>query len=245
MNYREGKQQSEFSGFRFVSRFVAPGLLALLVSACASTGGNNAQVNANQQACNGTQAAGDKKVPNQQQPAANGVVKKCLPKGVIEITEIGNVNPEVRTEFDQAVVLLGEEKYEDAIRLLKGVVGKTNKFSAPYINLGMAYARTENMEKAEEMLKKALEINNLHPVASNELGLVYRKTGRYQDARQVYETLLNLYPDFMPARKNMGILCDIYLQDLNCALEQYEWYLKGTPDDEKVKIWVADVKSRM
>ena len=96
-----------------------------------------------------------------------------------------------------------------------------------------------------ENFKKALDINRQHPVANNELGMVLRKTGRYVEARQLYEELLATHPDFLPARKNLGVLCDIYIQDLNCALEQYVEYLKGIPEDEKVKIWVADVKSRM
>ncbi len=223
-------------------QFVA--VLLLLVSACVATGEKKEiQVNAGQQGCSAEAATPPQTTGGQ--AAGNVAPKKCLPKGVIEISEAGNVNPEVRDEFNRAVVLLNEEKYVDAIRLLKGVVGKTSKFSAPYINLGIAYARTDEYQKAEENLKKALEVNSLHPVASNELGMVYRKTGRYQDARKTYEALIALYPDFLPARKNYGILCDIYLQDLPCALQQYEEYLKGLPDDEKVKIWMVDVKSRM
>jgi len=171
--------------------------------------------------------------------------QNCLPKGVIEITENFPVDPEINQEFQQAVTLLKDEKYPEAIRLLRGVTGKTSKFSGPYIDLGIAYARTGELEKAESSLKKALELNPSHPVAANELGLVYRKTGRYKEAREIYEKLLQQYPDFLPAHKNLGVLCDIYIQDLQCALDQYEAYLEGMPDDKKVKIWVADVKSRM
>ncbi len=170
---------------------------------------------------------------------------RCLPGGAIEVTENYGVDPEIRDEFDRAVVLLSEENYPEAIMLLKAVSGKTSKFSAPHINLGIAYAKTDEMKKAEESLKKALEINSRHPVAINELGLVYRKTGRYEEARKLYETVLSMYPDFMPAHKNLGVLCDIYTQDLDCAYEQYQQYLKIIPDDEKVKMWVADVKNRM
>ncbi len=221
--------------------------LVLFVSACVTTGGEKKQVQkVVRQDCSAVSPTaatdGQKNPPTQQtNPAQNN----CLPKGVIEISENFGVDPEVRNEFNQAVGLLNEGKYPEAIRLLKAVSGKTSKFSAPYINLGIAYARTDELEKAEENFKKALEISKLHPVAHNELGLIYRKTGRYVEARQLYESLLAVYPDFLPARKNLGVLCDIYIQDLNCALEQYEEYLKGKPDDEKVKIWVADVKSRL
>jgi len=170
---------------------------------------------------------------------------RCLPRGVIEITEKFPVKPEVQAKFDEASHLLDEKKYDEAIMLLKGVVGHTEQFSAPFINLGIAYARKEDYKNAEENLVKAREINPKHPVALNELGLIYRKTGRYVEARQLYEEIIKLYPDYLPARKNLAVLCDIYIQDLECALSQYEEYLQGKPDDEKVKIWVADVKTRI
>ena len=223
-----------------VLRLSVVGALLLLVSACVTTGGKQTEFKKQtvKQSCAATQ-------DGQAQQPGSVVQGNCLPKGVIEISESFGVDPQIREEFNHAIALLNSEDYPQAIRLLKGVTGKTSKFSAPYINLGIAYARTGEMEKAEESLKKALEINARHPVASNELGLVYRKTGRYDEARNLYEALLAMYPDFLPARKNLGVLCDIYIQDLNCALEQYEEYLKGKPDDEKVQIWVADVKSRM
>lgn len=227
-------------------------LLCVLMSACVSTGAQRdepakpvAAAPAQQTKTSCTPAAPSQ--PGQQSTPASAPAAQlnCLPKGVIEITENYPIDPEIREEFQQAVSLLKEEKYPEAIRLLKAVTGKTSKFTGPFIDLGIAYARTNELDKAEESLKKALELNPDHPVAMNELGLVFRKTGRYAEARRLYESLLQLYPDYLPAHKNLGVLCDIYIQDLHCALAQYEAYLQGIPEDEKVKIWVADVKSRM
>jgi tetratricopeptide (TPR) repeat protein len=163
----------------------------------------------------------------------------------IEITEDYSVDSEIREEFQRAVALLKQERYDDAIMLLRAVTGKTSKFSGPYINLGIAYIKTDELEKAEGSLNKALKLNKQHPAANNELALVYRKTGRFAEARKVYEDILATHPKFMPARKNLGVLCDLYLRDLQCALEQYETYLSVLPEDKKVKIWVADLRNRM
>jgi Flp pilus assembly protein TadD len=228
-------------------------VLCLLTSACVTTGGQKesadttaqpvqtSQAQQNKARCAATNESQAQSQPGQPVPPS----QNCLPKGVIEITENYPVDPDVREEFLSAVMLLKDEQYPEAIRLLRAVTGKASKFTGPHINLGIAYARTGELEKAEQSLKTALELNAYHPVAINELGLVYRKTGRYVEARQLYEKLLSMYPDYLPARKNLGVLCDIYIQDLSCALEQYEEYLEGIPEDEKVKIWVADVKSRM
>lgn len=232
------------TGARVIT-WIAPAILCLLASACATTGGGaynsaSASSTANLAACNpANQAQGGEAGQN------SAAQKPCQHRGVIEIIENHPVEPEIKDEFQQAVALLKQEKYPDAIRLLKTVTGKTSKFSGPFIDLGIAYAHTKEYKEAEENLNKALSINALHPVALNELGIIYRKTGRYSEARKVYEKLLQTYPDYLPAHKNLGVLCDIYIQDLNCALEQYEAYVKDRPEDKNVNIWIADVKSRM
>ena len=179
------------------------------------------------------------------QKTEQGQTGKAVTQENIEISEDYNVDDDVREEFDKAVALMKQEKYAEAIMLFRAVTARARRFTGPLINLGIAYIRTDELEKAEETLKKALKLNRFHPVANNELALIFRRTGRFSEARQTYEGLLSQYPDFLPARKNLGVLCDIYIQDLECALKQYEFYLAKLPDDKKVKIWVADVKSRM
>ena len=249
-------RQKPANTLKRASRALVPVALCFLASACVTTGAQKesstqskaqqtqaAQAQQTRAGCTGVNTPNTSSQSDQAQVVP--LAQNCLPKGVIEITESYPVDPEVREEFQQAVTLLKEEKYPEAIRLLKAVSGKASKFTGPHINLGIAYVRTGELDKAEESLKQALELNAYHPVANNEMGLVYRKTGRYAEARQTYESLLTMYPDYLPARKNLGVLCDIYIQDLSCAMEQYEAYLEGMPDDENVKIWVADVKSRM
>jgi len=155
-----------------------------------------------------------------------------------------SVDQAVRKEFAVAMTLLHEEKYQEGIKLLNEVIKGSQNNSAPYINIAIAYGKLGDDEKAEENLKQALEINPDHPVANNEYALLYRRTGRFAEARQLYEKVIKQYPDFMPARKNLGILCDLYLNDAPCALEQYEIYSKAYPDDEDMKIWIAGLKQK-
>jgi Flp pilus assembly protein TadD len=109
----------------------------------------------------------------------------------------------------------------------------------------MAYMHIGNPEMAEQHLKTALEMVPHHPVASNEYGLLLRKAGRFTEAREVYEKALADFPDYLPVRRNLGILCDLYLNDPECALKQFEIYREGMPEDEKVKIWIAELRIRL
>lgn len=160
----------------------------------------------------------------------------------IQLKENESVDAAVRKDFETALKHLREERYDEGIQLLEKVIKASQNNSAPYINIALAYRKTGKIDKAEENLKKAMEINPLHPVTLNEYALLYRETGRYAEARELYEVLLKQYPEFTPARKNFGILCELYLDDKECAINQYEVYLGIKPDDEDVKLWLTGLQ---
>lgn len=165
--------------------------------------------------------------------------------GSFDVRDNVDVRPEVRADFEKAVMLLQKEEYERGIRLLNRVVERSEKSITPYINLGIAYRKIGDMKQAEESLNKALKLNPVHPAANNEMGMVYRKTGKFAEARRTYERILERFPDFYPARKNLGILCDLYINDFRCAMANYEIYHKADPGDKSVVMWIADLRKRM
>lgn len=154
------------------------------------------------------------------------------------------VDSHVQKTFFQALELLQEGQLDPAIKLLNSVVEREQRLTAPYINLAMAHRLKGDEKLAEENLLKALAIDQGHPVANNELGIIYRKQGRFADAKQVYINALTAYPGYLPVIKNLGILCDLYMRDLQCALEQFEKYQEYVPDDQTIRIWIADLKIR-
>lgn len=161
------------------------------------------------------------------------------------ITEEARISSDVRADYEQALALLEQNRYEEGVALLEDVADAAPMLSAPHIDLGIAYHRAGKLAEAEQHLLMALESNPGHPAANNELGIVYRKTGRFADARRSYQAALDVYPGYHYARRNLAVLCDLYLADLKCALEQYEAYMATVPEDDQASMWIADIRQRI
>jgi tetratricopeptide (TPR) repeat protein len=160
------------------------------------------------------------------------------------VASVAVITPEVRTDFDAAMSHIKAEEYDAALELLTKVVQAVPNAAVPNIDIALAYKQTGKLKQAEESLQLALSAEADNPVANNELALLYRKTGRFAQARQVYEKILDKYPNYRMVHRNLGILCDLYMKDYECALKHYEFYSSQVQDDKAVKIWIADLQKR-
>lgn len=161
------------------------------------------------------------------------------------ITEQLRISGEARADYQAALQILRQERYEQGIAMLLDITEIAPEITAPYIGLGIAYGRKGDLEAAETALLQALALAPDHPIAHNEIGIIFRMTGRFDEARASYEQALAVHPGFHYARRNLGVLCDLYLADLGCALEHYEAYLQAVSEDPEVAIWVADIRNRI
>ena len=161
------------------------------------------------------------------------------------IIERAQLDDASRSEFDSAVAMFHEQAYEQAIDLLEKLIKQSPGVTAPHINLGMAYQQVGNLEQAETQFKAALELVPDHPVACNQYGMLLRKTGRFDEARNIYEQAIARFPDYYPLHRNLGILYEFYLNDLPAALGHYEIYSQAIQEDDKVKLWIADLRARI
>ena len=86
----------------------------------------------------------------------------------------------------------------------------------------------------------------LGAVLSNQLGIAYRRAGRFADARASYERAIVADPTLADAECNLGILLDLYLDDPEAALPHYERYQALTGEsDPKVAAWLAELRTRL
>lgn len=195
---------------------VAPVLAALLLSACATTGPQRSPAHVDIQDAVG-----------------------------FTVTEVAHMSGNTRGAYADALALLEQGDLDAGISRLMSVVEAAPQLSAPRIDLGIAQGRAGTLEAAEQSLLAALALSPKHPIAHNELGIVYRKAGRFDEARQSYLSALAVYPGYHYARRNLAVLCDLYLADLGCALENYEAYMATVASDDEAAMWIADLRMRM
>lgn len=100
-------------------------------------------------------------------------------------------------------------------------------------------------EEARELFNEALKVDPGHRVASNNLSLLLREEGEFIEARRALIRALEYHPDDPTLHYNLAVVYELYLQDLQKALDHYQRYLSLiTEPDPEVEGWVVDLERR-
>lgn len=165
--------------------------------------------------------------------------------GSFTVQDGARLSGPLRSAFAEGIQAFERGDPKQAAELFRQVASDASAPVAASLNLGVALEAAGEIEAAREALAAALQKNPKHPAVRNELGRLERRLGHFSEARLHYEAALETHPQFHFARKNLAILCDLYLSDLPCALGHYRAYAAAVPEDEAAQIWIADLESRI
>jgi cytochrome c-type biogenesis protein CcmH/NrfG len=89
----------------------------------------------------------------------------------------------IKTMFAEGATLTNEGKYDEAIVKFNAVIAEIPKCFDCYNNLGTIYVRKNELDKAEEAFKKALELNPDNVEAYSGLATIYNTQKKFKEAQ--------------------------------------------------------------
>lgn len=151
-----------------------------------------------------------------------------------------------RRTLDRAVEALSRGSYAQARELLAALDGDYDYESPVLLARARLERETGRQKNAMSHYETLLQVEPGHPVAANNLALLYREQGRIGDARELLSRALEESPKRPRLHYNSAVLHELYLMNLGKALEHYRRYQALTPeDDDKVARWIQDLKRRV
>jgi tetratricopeptide (TPR) repeat protein len=115
--------------------------------------------------------------------------------------------------FDRAVREINSGDLASAESALQYVLKSAPDHLGALQNLGLVYSRTNRLDGAIAIYRRALATNPLHRGVLVNLGLALVKRESYGEARPVFRTLFEHYPD-SPAARDTGLLAQLADNDL-------------------------------
>ena len=155
------------------------------------------------------------------------------------------ISKKTAAAYNAALKHMRAKNYDTAILEMQKVAKMDERISGPWVNIGMAHKELGDKTKARTAFEKALKINPKNPYALNQLAILNREDGKFDEAERLYMQALSTYPDYKNAHLNLAILCDVYLRKIDCALGHYQEYLDlSGGQDKQVIAWMSQLKKQ-
>ena len=152
---------------------------------------------------------------------------------------------DTESEYEAAVLLMKAGDWHAAADKLAVITAAKPRLSGPWTNLGIARNNIGDTAGAEAAFKRALDASAGQVVAYNELGIIYRRSGRLEQAAFIYNEGLKVDPNAADIHWNLGILYDRYLPNPPQALVHYEQYRQLTQsDDRQLLAWISELREQ-
>lgn len=155
------------------------------------------------------------------------------------------ISEELSTIYSQGLKLLQQQQYSEALEHWQKMSEVWPDYPGIWSNLALAQLALELYAEAFTSNEQALTINSNFCPALSLSGLLLREQGQFKQAIESYQQAIDCDPKNPDNLFNLGILYDLYLQDLGQALNYYEQAqsLLGE-QDSNLAMWVEDLRNR-
>ncbi|WP_051235360.1 tetratricopeptide repeat protein [Marinimicrobium agarilyticum] len=182
--------------------------------------------------------------------ASEASAPSALPEGPVTPNPYAqmevSVSAEARAEFERALDAMQSEQWGEAEQRLLAMTEQYPTLSGPWVNLGKVYAQTGRSDEAVTALEKAVALNPNNLDAYNQLALLKREAGEFEQAEAHYRRALSVWPFHARTHLNLGVLLDLYRGRGQEALLHYRAYQQRQEEmDRQVAGWIVDLERRL
>lgn len=153
--------------------------------------------------------------------------------------------PALVENYNLGLELLADDDQDAAAAHWLQLTEQYPEYPGNWANLAIIQYRQEQYDGSLASLVRSLEIKPDFCPSFKLKGLVERELGKFTEAEVSYLAAINCAPEDADVRYNLGILYDLYLNDLPKALEQYQLAQSMlAEEDENMAIWIPDLQRR-
>lgn len=147
-------------------------------------------------------------------------------------------------KYRNGLSLLEDGDVEQAVEHWQGLTQSHAEFPGVWTNYGLSLFKQGNMKGALNAYENAQAVDPAYCPVNSLKGIVLRDFGRFDDAQLSYEAAITCAPKNGQNYYNLGILHDLYQNDLVSALHNYRKARRLMPDEKVLNIWVIDLARR-
>ena len=195
--------------------------------------------------CGASTPAVKKENSSQAQTTAQPSTKVSVSQTQQRDDNTAQLSGEIENQFNRGVRAMYDQNFDKAEEIFLSMTQNYPTLSGPFANLGSVLTSKKDYSNAELAFLRALQLNKTNPETYNQLGLMYRQSGQFDKALEIYKLGLETAPSNTNLLRNTGILLELYLGTPEAALEYYQRYMEIKPNDKQVKIWIADLSQRI
>jgi|SRR5690554_5464385 len=155
------------------------------------------------------------------------------------------VSQALSVAFTQGLLLLEKEQFEKAEKHWQNTAVQWSQYPGVWSNLAISQWHLNKFKEAEVSSNKAIEINPEFCPARKIHALLQKEQGLFLEAIENYKAAAQCSPNDPDIPYNMGIIYDLYLQDVELALDYYTKAQRLlNEENETLAMWITDLQNR-
>ena len=172
------------------------------------------------------------------------------PQVLTETAAPGDTRPPLRegfeSEYRDGLLLMEEQKFEEAVGFWTALTQQSGEeYPGVWTNLGLALQQLGRTDDALAAYDYVVKLDSSFCPVYALKGILERDAGKFDQAQASYEAGIECQPDQGALYFNLGILFDLYRNDLASALDNYRKARRLIPDEDILNMWITDLSRRL